>query len=157
MSRSPAWRKPAWYARPAARIIFHRQLAACGMPVRVARPPRSHRGGFALAVRLRVTDVPEQTITIAFGPAGCTVPEVYTDGPSESPHRYSDGALCMWYPGDPAEQRWTRRDGPAALLGQVVAHVLREEWWRRTGEWPGDEAGHLPMTATSCNVVAEAA
>jgi hypothetical protein len=23
-----------------------------------------------------------------------------------------------------------------------VAHLIREEWWRRTGEWPGDEALH---------------
>lgn len=45
-----------------------------------------------------------------------------------------DGSLCMWYPGDPAEQRWTRRDGPVALLGHIVAHLLREEWWHLTGE-----------------------
>jgi hypothetical protein len=48
----------------------------------------------------------------------------------------------MWFPYDPPEQRWTRSDGPAVLLGQIVAHLLREEWWRRTGEWPGEEAPH---------------
>jgi hypothetical protein len=144
VSRPPTWREPAWYARPAPRIVFQRQLAACGTPAWVARPPRRHRGGFALAVRLRVPDVPEQKITIVFGPTAPAVPHVYTDGPSESPHRYSNGSLCMWHPCDPPEQRWTRRDGPVALLGHIVAHLLREEWWRRTGEWPGEEAGHLP-------------
>jgi len=145
VSRRPAWPQPAWYARPAPRILFQRQLAASGMPVRVVHPPRRHRGGFALSVRLCVADVPEQAITIVFGPAARAVPRVYTNGPSDSPHRYPDDSLCMWYPDDPAEQRWTRRDGPAVLLGLVVAHLLREEWWRRTGEWPGAEVAHQPV------------
>jgi len=138
------WRMPAWYARPAPRILFQHQLATSGIPVRVVRPPRQHRGGFALAVRLQVPDISEQTVTIVFGPAASVVPRVYTNVPSESPHRYRDGSLCMWYPDDPAEQRWTRRDEPSVLLGHIVAHLLREEWWRRTGEWPGTEAEHQP-------------
>lgn len=113
------------------------------MLVRVVHPPRSHRSGFALTVRLRGLDVTDQTVTIVFA-ARSVVPTVYADGPSESPHRYPDGALCMWYPVDPAELRWTRRDGAAALLGHVVAHLMREQWWRHTGEWPGAEAAHLP-------------
>jgi hypothetical protein len=133
---------PAWYARPAPRIYFQHRLADCGLRVRAIRPPRPHRDGYALAARILVEDVPEQTITIVFGPAEPGVPHVYTDVPTASPHRYRDGALCMWFPGDPPERRWTRRDGPVALLGQVVAHLLREEWWRQTGEWPGCEAPH---------------
>jgi hypothetical protein len=135
---------PAWYAKPASRLLFQHQLAACGAAVRAIPPPRRYRGGFALAVRLRLPDLVDQTVTIVFGRGNSAVPRVYTDGPSESPHRYPDGSLCMWYPYDPAEQRWTRRDGPAALLGHIVAHLIREEWWRRTGEWPSEEAGHLP-------------
>jgi hypothetical protein len=137
---------PAWYARPAPRILFQHQLAVCGVPVRVVRPPRQHRGGFALAVRLHLPDIPKQTVTIAFGPVASLVPHVYSNGPPESPHRYPDESLCMWYPGDPAQQRWTHRDGPSALLGHIVAHLFREEWWRCTGEWLGAEAGHLPVT-----------
>ncbi|MGW2649870.1 hypothetical protein ACWC2T_34415 [Streptomyces sp. NPDC001393] len=142
MTRRPAWRRPAWYTRPAARIAFQHRLAACVQPVEAIRPPRRHRGGFALAIKLDVPDVTEQTVTIVFNPAAPEMPYVYTDGPSESPHRYSDGALCMWFPYDPPELRWTRSDGSAALLGHVVAHLLREEWWRSTGEWPGEEAPH---------------
>lgn len=142
MTRRPAWRRPAWYTRPAVRIAFQHRLGACGQQVSVVRPPRRHRGGFGLAVRLHVPDVSEQVVSIIFNPGAPEVPCVYTDGPSESPHRYADGALCMWFPYDPPEQRWTRNDGPVALLGHVVAHLLREEWWRRTGEWPGEEAPH---------------
>ncbi|MBT2391450.1 hypothetical protein J7E87_18910 [Streptomyces sp. ISL-1] len=91
---------------------------------------------------LKLEDLPPQTITIVFGRGAPEVPQVFTDGPSDSPHRYRDGSLCMWYPYDPAEQRWTFKNGPAALLGLVVAHLLREEWWRCTDEWPGPEAPH---------------
>jgi hypothetical protein len=141
VTRRQVRREPAWYARPAPRILFQSQLAACGVDVHAVRPPRRHRGGFAVAVHLRVPDVTDQTVTIVFGRAPAAV-HVYTDGPADSPHRYSDGSLCMWHPDDPADQRWTRRDGPAALLGHIVAHLLRERWWRCTGEWPGREAVH---------------
>jgi hypothetical protein len=48
----------------------------------------------------------------------------------------------MWYPWDDEAARWIRRDGAGALLGHIAAHLLREEWWRVTGEWIGDEAPH---------------
>lgn len=48
----------------------------------------------------------------------------------------------MWYPDDPPELRWARPDPPGELLGLIILHLLREEWWRRTGEWIGDEAPH---------------
>lgn len=89
----------------------------------------------------------DQTVTIVFGPRS-VVPTVYIDGSSESPHRYSDAALCMWYPADPPESRWSRRDGSAALLGHIVAHLTREERWRQTGEWPGPEVQHLTADST---------
>jgi len=84
----------------------------------------------------------QRTANIVFAPAAPEIPHVYVDGPTDSPHRYSNGSLCMWYPDDPSERRWTRRDGAATLLGHVVAHLIREEWWRRTGEWAGAEASH---------------
>ncbi|KLL09666.1 hypothetical protein BL254_23445 [Protofrankia sp. BMG5.30] len=143
MTRRAPWRAPAWFARPAPRILFLRRLADCGIQIREVRVPfRRYRGGFAFAIRLDVADLPVQTITIVFSLACPESPHVYTDGPSDSPHRYSDGALCMWYPADPGERRWNRSDGAPALLGHIVAHLLREEWWRRTGEWPGCEVIH---------------
>jgi hypothetical protein len=97
-------------------------------------------------VQLRGRGVEDQTVTIVFG-RRAVVPDVYTHLRVESPHRYSDGSLCMWYPADPPESRWTRRDGAAALLGHIVAHLTREEWWRRTGEWPGPEAPHMRVSS----------
>jgi hypothetical protein len=142
--RLPRW-MPAWYVRPAPRILFQHQLAVCGVHVRRARAPRRHRGGFALTVKLRLPNIDQRTVTIVFAPAAPDIPHIYTDGPCESPHRYSDGSLCMWYPGDPAEERWIQHDGAAALLGHIMAHLIREEWWRRTGEWAGAEVPHLDV------------
>jgi hypothetical protein len=52
----------------------------------------------------------------------------------------------MWYPLDPKEAQWTRRDGAAALLGHIT-HLLREAWWRITGEWLGAEVNHRSQHA----------
>jgi hypothetical protein len=59
-----------------------------------------------------------------------------------APRSYFQHRLAVSFPGDAPERRWTRREGPIALLGQIVAHLLHEEWWRQTGEWPGCEATH---------------
>ena len=53
-------------------------------------------------------------------------PKVFVDGPKESPHRYSDGSLCMWYPQDPPEQKWVFDDGLLALLGFQRARTIDE-------------------------------
>jgi hypothetical protein len=144
VTRSPSRLRPAWYAYPAGRIGFLAGLGAAG--VRAARTPvnrsdRKHRGGFQVEFNLHVPGLPPRRVRIVFAGAG-DLPSVYADGSAESPHRYRDGSLCMWYPWDPETARWTRRDGAAALAGHIAAHLLREEWWRTTGEWIGDEAAH---------------
>jgi hypothetical protein len=144
VTRGPSRLRPAWYTYPAGRIGFLGGLRAAGLrPVqtRVSRGDRKHRGGFQAEFDLDVPGLPSRHVRIVFAGTG-EIPVVYSDGPAESPHRYSDGSLCMWYPWDPETARWTRRDGAAALAGHVAAHLLREEWWRKTGEWIGDEAAH---------------
>ena len=144
MTGSPAWQRPAWYAYPAGRLRFLAELRACGVhavQTRIERTDRKHRGGFQVKVALTVPGLPSRLVRIVFAGRGA-VPSVYADGPAESPHRYADGSLCMWYPWGPERARWTRRDGAAALLGYITAHLLREEWWRKTSEWVGDEVPH---------------
>lgn len=79
-----------------------------------------------------------------------TVMEPVTDpaDPRWSLHRYDDGSLCMWKPEDPATKRWVHTDGLAALLAYIRTHLVREAWWRETGEWVGEEAPH-PQPAGS--------
>lgn len=137
-----SWREPAWFAKPARRLLFVAELADTGAPARAVRPPRKFRGGFAVRCTVAPPGIEPREVTIVFTAGSPEVPRVFVDGPEESPHRYGDGALCMWWPYDGPDRRWLRRDCPIALLGHVVAHLIREEWWRRTGEWAGDEAPH---------------
>ena len=85
-------------------------------------------------------------VRVTFRSWSPTTPIVVADGPDESPHRYVDGVdrsrLCLWYPEDPAEQRWLPEDGLLALFGMVTMHLFKEAWWRETGAWLGDEYPH---------------
>jgi hypothetical protein len=65
--------------------------------------------------------------------------KVFADGPSESPHRYKDGSLCMWRRKDPPELRWLPKHGLVALIEMTRRHLFREAWWRETGGWDGGE------------------
>jgi len=70
---------------------------------------------------------------------------VYADGPTGSPHRYSGRQgrqLCIWYPRDPPEQRWVQDDGLVTLLAMVSLHLFKEAWWREHRTWLGQEAPH---------------
>jgi hypothetical protein len=105
--------------------------------VRPVRPSRRCRGGYAVQFMLTPPGVEARVVTVEFSLAAPDTPRVTVDGPAESPHRYGDGELCMWFPGDPLERRWRRRDGAAALTGHIAGHLIREAWWRQTGEWIG--------------------
>ncbi|MET7423620.1 hypothetical protein [Dactylosporangium sp. NPDC005555] len=136
------WRAPAWHARPALRLRFLAELTGTGITVRPIRPPRRYRGGFAVRCTVTPPGVEPREVTIVFAVGSPEVPRVFVDGPTESPHRYLSDGLCMWFPFDGPDQRWLRGDGAAALLGHIIIHLIKEEWWRRTGEWVGAEAPH---------------
>jgi hypothetical protein len=94
-------------------------------------------------------DVPfyeTRAVTIRFNTRGAT-PYVLVDGPCESPHRYDDGTLCMWFPADSTDHVWSFHDGLLDLLDTIVGHLFREAWWRETGEWLGPEVPHHPDRA----------
>ncbi len=52
------------------------------------------------------------------------------------------GELCLWCPGDPRQLRWAWSDGLAAYITIVHRHIQAEEYWRRTGRWPAEDAPH---------------
>lgn len=52
------------------------------------------------------------------------------------------GDLCLFYPGDPRALRWEWADGFIAYLARVQRHLYFEEQWRRTGNWPVEDAPH---------------
>jgi len=52
------------------------------------------------------------------------------------------GELCLWYPEDPRGLRWTWADGFTAFVTIVHRHLLAEEFNRRYGGWPVEDAPH---------------
>lgn len=73
-------------------------------------------------------------------------PQVYVDGPVESPHRFlkerGGRMLCIWHPKDDVCRRWVPEDGLLKLLGMITEHLFKEAWWREHGEWLGEEYPH---------------
>lgn len=56
------------------------------------------------------------------------------------------GSLCLEYPLDPGYLRWHWSDGIDTYLRIVQRHLWCEEYWRRHGSWPVEDAphGHRP-------------
>lgn len=52
------------------------------------------------------------------------------------------GELCLWYPSDPPALRWSWNDGLVDFITMVHRHLQAEEYWRRTGQWPAEDAPH---------------
>lgn len=140
MGKRPGY---AWTGSIPERLRFERG-ARTDFPNLTGRPVRrSGRGGFTYTVAIDVPFYEQRVVTIRFKNRS-TTPYVRADGPDESPHRYGDNTLCMWYPRDPDDKRWVFTDGLRDLLHAIVAHLWREAWWRETGEWLGEEVPHAP-------------
>ncbi|WP_392466829.1 hypothetical protein ACF3NS_14090 [Arsenicicoccus cauae] len=52
------------------------------------------------------------------------------------------GPLCLWYPQDPRSLRWEWDDGLEQYVTRVYRHVFYEEYYRREGHWPVEDAPH---------------
>ncbi|MQA86677.1 MAG: hypothetical protein GEV03_19090 [Streptosporangiales bacterium] len=74
-------------------------------------------------------------------------PRVHAKVNATSKHRYPDGALCLWYPLDPPDRRWTSDKGLLDLIEITRRHLFLENYWRATGghhggEWLIEDAPH---------------
>jgi hypothetical protein len=137
------WQPPPWFVTFQAKLRFiHEVQQAVDGPITTVKPSPAHRGGFAVSFTVTPSGVSSRTVRVEFAQRSPEVPRVFVNGPQDSPRRYNDNSLCMWYPRDPIELRWVRRDGAAALVGCIALHLIREQWWRETGEWAGPEAPH---------------
>ena len=136
----PNSNKGSWYGLTVERLRFERGVKSQFPNLRGGRVKR----GYEYRATVPVPCYEPRKVRVRFSGMS-NVPSVFADGPQESPHRYSDDRLCMWYPDDPIERRGVFEDGLVALIGLVMAHLFRESWWRETGEWPGEEVPHGPQ------------
>lgn len=132
-----------WPGRITDRLRFERGARAAFPSVRGSPTGRAPGGGFCYTATIPVPFYEPRQITVIF-PPGQRVPTVLSDGPTDSPHRYEDGGLCMWHPSDPASKRWSFDDGLLDLLDTIKAHLFREAWWREHHQWLGPEIIHGP-------------
>lgn len=130
-----------WPHRISDRLRFERGARAAYPGLRGG--PTKRTTGFRYVATVDVPYYEPRTVTITF-PAKRRTPTVFADGPPQSPHRYDDGSLCMWHPGDPPSMQWRFDHGLLDLLDAIRAHLFREAWWREHREWLGPEVGHRP-------------
>ncbi len=130
-----------WPHRISDRLHFERGARAAYPGLRGG--PTKRTTGFRYVATIDVPYYEPRTVTITF-PAKRRTPSVLADGPPQSPHRYDDGSLCMWHPGDPPLMQWRFDHGLLDLLDAIRAHLFREAWWREHSEWLGPEVGHRP-------------
>jgi hypothetical protein len=131
-----------WYGEFRERLVFERGARQAFLSLRTKFGRGA--GGYSHTVDVEVPGYEPRQLRISFDRGHLETPRVFSDGPTESKHRFSDGSLCMWYPPDPLEQRWVREDGLLELIGHAIQHLFREAWWRETGHWLGAEAPHRP-------------
>jgi hypothetical protein len=93
----------------------------------------------AVPVRIEFHRYPDY---LTYGLKGMDYPRVFADKGTRSPHRMPDDSLCLYYPGDPADRRWTAEDGLDELLNLTARHLFAEEYWRENHAWPFEEAPH---------------
>ena len=134
-----------WYGNDVQRTVFERGAKRHFPALQCVTRTGGPRVGRNYDVLLDVPHYEERRVEILFPRRAPTRAEISADGPSDSPHRYGDGHLCIWYPDDPPGQKWVFEDGLLVLIGMTTAHLFREAWWRETGEWLGPEVGHSPV------------
>lgn len=82
-----------------------------------------------------------------FGLPAHDFPRVTTDDLRPKHHAYpaltiSDGPLCLWYPHDPEDRRWTSRRSLVDLIEMVRRHLFLEQHYRVRRIWLMEDAPH---------------
>ena len=129
-------RRP-WYDKLLERLKFERGVSEQNVGLRGIKAKR----GYEYRLSLPIPEYDTRAVTIRFE-GHSDKPAVFSDGPGDSPHRYADKSLCMWYPSDPVDRKWVFGDGLYMLISIITTHLFREAWWRETGEWVGEEVPH---------------
>lgn len=146
-------RRP-WYLDPKRRMRFEGSVRSHFPNLRSAMERTSRNAVYVYRCTIPVEDFPDRKVRVVFNHASPSAPGVFADGPEDSPHRYRNGSLCIWYPRDPSDKRWVFEDGLCHLLGLAELHLFKEAWWRLTreasgeGEWLGDSVPHGPVDVT---------
>lgn len=140
----PASNRQPWLIDLKFRLRFERGLARAFPDLQIRETGRKLGDQVIYSLTVPVPGYESLRLTVKVKNGYSPHPQVFLDGLDDSPHRYADGSLCMWHPKDPPERRWLPADGMLTLVRYAQMHAFREAWWRETGAWVGEEAGHAP-------------
>jgi hypothetical protein len=136
-----------WYGIGRERILFEQGLWNAHPTAKVITSCRGMHAVRSYWLILAVPHFEPRGVEIRFaGPQRVPAPQVFSDGPRESPHRFDNDSLCMWFRGDPPHRRWLPSDGLVRLTDHIRLHLIKEAVWRETKEWLGPAVGHESMT-----------
>jgi len=117
----------------------------------------AQRGGIALDMtctplpELEVAGFQHERARIAIWPSGAIYS--YPLGSARTwHHRYPSplgsefgplaGEVWLWYPKDPRYLGWGGEGGLEQYVARVYRHLFYEEYYRREGQWPVEDAPH---------------
>jgi hypothetical protein len=90
---------------------------------------------------LELYDYPDETVHVTVTRSGDVYAWVPTDD-REWMHTFGGEYFCLWYPDDPPALQWDWSRGFGAYVVIVHRHLLYEEYRRRHGGWPVEDAPH---------------
>ena len=131
-----------WYGNDHRRAVFERGVKKHFSTLRGTSHKAGSKAGRIYEALLDIPHYEQRRVEIFFSKWTPSSVKITADGPTNSPHRYGERELCIWYPWDPDSERWVVEDGLLMLLGLIIAHLFREAWWRESGEWLGPEKEH---------------
>lgn len=132
-----------------ARLTQPARNAYADFAYRRQQAPHGRGVTFVFSATVPLEGFDDRHVTILFDQRYPSRPIVLADGPDDSPHRYAYGTnrsrLCLWFPSDPIERRWTPDDGLLHLFAMATVHLMKEAWWRETKVWVGEEYPHAEL------------
>jgi len=102
-------------------------------------------------IELDTLNKTRRLVVICPGPPSRVRPILMADGPRRSRHRFywsRPSSLCLYYNPDHESLRWKLKDGLVTLIDLSRVHLIKEVWWRVTGEWDGYEVHRRPPAGT---------
>jgi hypothetical protein len=149
-------RRPTWEQQYAHRLRFERGVAASYPGMRWSVVGHGRHSRVVYRLRVPIPEYESRKVEFCFRRSTSTpqLERIYADGPTSSPHRYAPWprdrlkrtSLCVWTPGDPRERSWVPADGLLVLIEITRVHLFKEQYWRETGEWLGEQHLHDAST-----------
>jgi hypothetical protein len=140
-----------WYSNTRMRLRFERGASAAHPSLATSCTGRRTRDTVTYRLTIKVPYYEPRRVRIVLSNGSTpTATSITADGPTDSPHRFKNGSLCVWRDDDPPHLRWVADDGLLALITHVGHHLYFEAYWRETKaagrpEWLGDEAEHTAL------------